>query len=97
MVEDKLTHTYMHERAHTHTGPEKNSCVCVCTFVHVCLFFPPQNAEPEGCCASAVCIVYCVVPQRVCTGDGHALRPRSTLLIIYSDWIRYYYRPGACY
>ncbi len=38
-----------------------------------------QNAEPEGCCVSDVCIVYSVVPVHV--GDCCTLRPHSSLVL----------------
>lgn len=39
-----------------------------------------QNAEPEGCCASDVCIVYSVVPAHV--GDCCTLMPQSSLVLL---------------
>lgn len=39
-----------------------------------------QNAEPEGCCASDVCIVYSVVPVHV--GDCCTFMPQSSLVLL---------------
>lgn len=69
------------ERACTHKK-KKNRCVHAHTQAHshtsqrLC---ESQNAEPEGCCVSDVCIVYSVVPVHV--GDCCALRPHSSLVL----------------
>lgn len=82
-------HTYMHERAHTHT--EKIAvfvCARLCMCVYVCVYSSLHRMQSPRAVVPAVCIVYCALPQRVGTrGDGRALRTRSNLLIIYSDWI----------
>lgn len=59
---------------------EKNLCVHARTQTHTSQrLCESQNAEPEGCCVSDVCIVYSVVPVHV--GDCCALRPHSRLVL----------------
>lgn len=71
------------ERACTRKKKKRRKiCVCMHTQAHshtsqrLC---ESQNAEPEGCCVSDVCIVYSVVPVHV--GDCCALRPHSSLVL----------------
>ncbi len=56
----------MHAHTQTHSHTSQRLC-------------ESQNAEPEGCCVSDVCIVYSVVPVHV--GDCCALRPHSSLVL----------------
>lgn len=59
---------------------EKNMCVHAHTLTHTSQrLCESQNAEPEGCCVSDVCIVYSVVPVHV--GDCCTLRPHSRLVL----------------
>ena len=66
------THTHTHTPMHTHTHTQTRSH----TSQRLC---ESQNAEPEGCCVSDVCIVYSVVPVHV--GDCCTLRPHSSLVL----------------
>lgn len=56
-------------RAHTHTRSHTSQRL-----------WESQNAEPEGCCASDVSIVYSVVPVHV--GDCCTLMPQSSLVLL---------------
>lgn len=58
------------KRACTHTSMHAHTSQRLCE---------SQNAEPEGCCVSDVCIVYSVVPVHV--GDCCPLRPHSSLAL----------------
>lgn len=58
------------KRACTHTSMRAHTSQRLCE---------SQNAEPEGCCVSDVCIVYSVVPVHV--GDCCPLRPHSSLAL----------------
>lgn len=55
----------MHTQMHSHTSQRP---------------WESQNAEPEGCCASDVCIVYSVVPVHV--GDCCTFLPQSSLVLL---------------
>lgn len=59
-----------HARTHTHARAQVRSSHRLCE---------SQNAAPEGCCVSDVCIVYSVVPVHV--GDCCTLRPHSGLVL----------------
>lgn len=60
---------------------EKEGSVCTQTRLHTSQrLWESQNAEPEGCCASDVSIVYSVVPVHV--GDCCALMPQSSLVLL---------------
>lgn len=62
----KRRRTSVHTHIHKYTHTSERLC-------------ESQNAEPEGCCVSDVCIVYSVVPVHV--GDCCTLRPHSGLVL----------------
>lgn len=60
---------------------KKAVCAHKYTYVHASQrLWESQNAEPEGCCASDVCIVYSVVPVHV--GDCCTLMPQPSLVLL---------------
>lgn len=65
-----------HRRARTHTNTLTHARAQVQSSHRLC---ESQNAAPEGCCVSDVCIVYSVVPAHV--GDCCTLRPHSGLVL----------------
>lgn len=75
--------TFQRTRAYRRKKKKKEEEGHVCTQTHLHTLqrlWESQNAEPEGCCASDVSIVYSVVPVHV--GDCWTLMPQSSLVLL---------------
>lgn len=71
------------QRTCTYQKKKKKAEEAACTHKYTHTLQRPwesQNAEPEGCCASDVCIVYSVVPVHV--GDCCTFLPQSSLVLL---------------
>lgn len=77
----QLNMTFQRTRAYRRKKKEEEGSVCTQTRLHTSQrLWESQNAEPEGCCASDVSIVYSVVPVHV--GDCCTLMPQSRLVLL---------------
>lgn len=77
----QLNMTFQRTRAYRGKKREEEGSVCTPTCLHTSQrLWESQNAEPEGCCASDVSIVYSVVPVHV--GDCCTLMPQSSLVLL---------------